>query len=265
VLGTIGLLVGVLVCAWAFRRTQRGFETAYYQALAALADGELLGEISESAPGPQYLGSWFVERLPTALRPLVARDLRQAWRRNRLDHIALLVASFVFAFFALRSRATLVERGWLWPAIWLLVSAAGAQAFRLTRPSSDAPWLWLTLPVSTREQYLSRLLATFFFSLLILPALWLAAGWAGVGWGQATLVLVLTTTCGALAGVNLALVFFTRRRLAGILYVGVMGLPLIVMSHDPLLADGVLLLLAGLSLLPLRQLRQRLAAAEQAG
>lgn len=246
---------------WIFAKTRRMFRAAYYQSLAALADGELLGEIGESAPGAAFLGAAYVDRLPPPLRPLVARDLRQAWRRNRLDHLLLLTTSGVVALLSLGQGVYWLEQGWLWPGLSLVLVLAAGQAFRLTRPQSDAPWLWLSLPVRLRQQYLARALGTLFFPLLVLPGLWLAAGWAGAGWLDALFLLVALSLLASMTAVNLALGFFTVDRVGSALYLLYGGLAVFGLLQGPDVRLLVLPIVSALTFLPLRHFKRSLAGA----
>lgn len=215
-LGCVAVGLGILPVCW--RQAVQRFEEAYYSALGGMSAGELLGELSESAPGPEYVGRFFVDWLPPAFQPLVARDLKQAWRRSRVDHLTLGLAAIFLALACLSRKQSLLESGGLWLAVGLLVTLCCGQAFRLSRPQSDAAWLWMTLPSPLSRQVEARYLATFFFPVMIFPALLVSLGAVGLPWLASLVWLTGLALGGTLLAVNLSLTLFTKRRLGGTLY-----------------------------------------------
>lgn len=196
-----GLLVTALclggVALGVLKGWQR-FDADYYVAMAALADGDALeGAFTEAEPGPDYFGGWFAERLPSTLRPLVVKDLRQAWRRNRMAPWALVGLSVALVLLGGRLGV------WLPAACGALVLAASAEIFRFARGGSDAPWFWLTLPQRLRTLYLSRLVGGLFYVLIVTPGV-ATALWRG---GQGAWALGLPMVLGvglALLAMNLS-------------------------------------------------------------
>lgn len=261
-LATLTIAIGSGLVA--YRGARALFVKSYYQALSALADGELLGEVSETAPGPSYLGQWYVEKLPAAFQGLVARDLRQMWRRSRLDHLTLITGSGAIALVFLRRGDALGQSGWLWPVLWIGIATAGAEAFRMTRSRSDAAWIWLSLPISLGQQRLARVLSTLFFSLLIGPGLWLAAGWAGLGWLEPLAWILSSSVLAAIAASNLALTFFTQPRIGGTLYFGLMGVALGTIGRSHWMCAGILAIVCLATFWPAHKAIGQLSGADQA-
>lgn len=253
VFGLISAVAGASILPYAWARAQSLFDASYYSALGALSEGEILGELGEAAPETEYFGQSYTSRLPKQFQALVARDLRQAWRRARLDHLSLASLAGLLALLSFYQQATGQQAtapqvspppasgmaGLLSPellifAVWGVLALAGAQAFRLNRPDSDAPWLWLTLPIPLAQQVQARVLSTLFFPLLTSPLLLLALGWSGFSWGISALWLGGLMGASSLLAVNLSLTRFTKRRQGGTLY----GLGMAVPCLAPILLEG---------------------------
>lgn len=261
VLGIGAVLLGLAIPPYCWKQARHLFETAWYSALGGMAAGELMGELSETAPGPEYVGGFFVDWLPPSHRPWVARDLKQAWRRSRVDHLSLGLLSFFLLLMAFLRRASFAESGLVFPSLTLVMALAGAQAFRFSRPQSDAGWLWLSLPGTLRLQVESRVLSTVFFPVMVLPVLWLSLVLLGYSWVPAALWLAVVGAGASLLSVNLSLSLFTKQRLGATLY----GIGMILAAGGGLMlaqTEGVLpwgmalavLMLGATSLLLLRRL-----------
>lgn len=256
--GILGVALGCGAVPLAWRNAEARIRRSYYGTLAALADGELLGELGESAPGPEFFGRAYAERLPSRLGILVGKDLRQAWRRSRADHLLLGTLAILVAVAAARSGAAAHS---LSPSlVWGVLVLTQGLAFRLSREHNDAAWLWLTLPASIAEQGLARLLAVLFFSVMVSPALVYALHQAGMGWLEAAACWAVLSVSGGVMSVSLSLSFFTKRRIGLILY-GILSVGvLLLLPWGPWALAGGTLLAALISASRLKQVRASLLA-----
>jgi len=247
---------------WALRQGALLMERGYYRALAALAEGEQLGEMGESAPPAEFFGQWYASRMPHPVRPLVIKDLRQAWRRNRLDHLVLGTGTIALMILGGRNTQEALGAGWGWPAWWVLMGFAAGQAFRMTRPGSDAPWHWLSLPVSMERHLVGRLMATSFFVGMVAPGAVLSLHWMGLGWADALARVVPLAVGTAVLATHLAVTMFQGGPHGWILFGA-------LLAASYLLGEGVraqlvwLAVFAAATLLLLPRLPARLARAEQ--
>lgn len=165
-LGPLGVGISLYGVGLAIRRGLTLFEGRYYTAATALADGDALdGFFTEAQPAPDYFGQRLVEGLPTTLRPFVARDLRQAWRRNKLT--PALVGGLPLALGLLGSRLS----EFLPVGLGACVLLAAAAPFHLARQGSDSAWLWVSLPQSLGKQWSARFVSALFYLLLATPGI----------------------------------------------------------------------------------------------
>lgn len=249
-LGLLAVVGGLAVLPFAYARARALFEQAYYAALCALAETEALGELGEARPEAEFIGQFYVERLPEGVRPLVTRDLRQAWRRARLDYLLLFTVSVAVAMLSRSQGGAWKGDGLLYPLMGGILTLCGAQAFRLNRPESDAPWLWLSLPIPLQLQLQARAWAVGFFPVMVLPALLIAMISAGVPMLTSLVWLGGMSVASTLTAVILSLILFTKRRLAGTLYLSLQLCAALLGSTNPWVS--LLVLLVGMVPLLLR-------------
>ena len=215
--GALGTLGGV------FFITRRLFDRLYYEALAAYLEGEETSVLPEAEVNDDYLGHAWVDMLPEAWRPLVRRDLLQAWRRGRLDGIVLIGISWIALAAALVHRLDAISSTAVWAFCATMTALAGGMAFRLARRECDPPEMWLWLPLSFRRQYLSRGLSILYFPLLIIVPL------SGVLWRTGTPLLhVLPAMLGSALGstalaLNVSVRFLGRPGIAFSIYAGLLA------------------------------------------
>ncbi len=257
------LLAVVPPVLWACREAEALLEKGYYQALAALAEGEQSGELGESAPRPGFLGEWYAVRMPPAVRPFVVKDLRQAWRRNRLDYVVLLTSAGVLLILAAGRGREMLEAGWAWPATWVVLALAAGQAFGMTRPGSDAPWQWLSLPAPMSRHYAGRLLSTGFFVALVAPWLALALCWAGEPWERAFLGVLAIGLSACVTAANIAVALFGNPLSGRVLFASSLLGAYAFSGGRPILGAALLAALAVVTLALLARLPARLALLEQ--
>lgn len=257
-LGLLGVSLGLAVLPFAYTRARELFEHSYYTALCALAETEALGELGDARPEAEFIGQFYVERLPEPVRPLVTRDLRQAWRRARLDYLLLFTLAVAVALLSRSQGGAWKDDGLLFPLMGGILTLCGAQAFRLNRPESDAPWLWLSLPLPLTMQVQARAWAVGFFPVMVLPALVIVLISAGMPLLSSLLWLSGMSLASTLTAVILSLILFTKRRLAGTLYLALQLCAALLGRGNPWVSLLVLAVGAGLLFMRVRQLPELL-------
>lgn len=257
-LGPAGLAAGAVGLWLGARRGAEAFEASYYRAAAALADGEALDSaFTTASPEPEFFGQLWVFALPAPLRPFARRDLRQAWRRNRLVPWAFVGVSAGLA--ALGPRL----EGWLPAAIGAAGILAGAEAFRMSRLGSDAPWFWLTLPAGTGRQVLGRLGAALMFPAILSVGVAIAL-WRGGSAPAEVGLWVASLAALAVVAANLSTLSVGGGRAAAAVYLLICAGALVASGGDGQRAAVYCGALAALSFGALARLRARLASLEAA-